>query len=158
MREAALRIFRAGVAAADPFQAVDKALQANPVTAPGKLLVLAVGKAAMRMAKAAVAHLSGAEVIVITNYENAHHVDYAEVFAAGHPVPDEDGAKAARYVITKLQALGRGDQVLALISGGGSSLMPAPPEGISLQDKAEVNRLLLSCGAEIGEMNLIRQQ
>ena len=158
MRDRAMEIFRAGVAAADPFQAVDKALQANPVTAPGKLFVLVVGKAAMRMAQAAVAHVSGAEVIVITNYENAYQVDYAEVFAAGHPVPDEGGAEAARYVITKLQALGQGDQMLALISGGGSALMPAPPKGITLQDKAEVNRLLLSCGADIGEMNLIRQQ
>jgi len=158
MRDRAMEIFKAGVTAADPYQAVNRALQADPVQDAGKLLVLAVGKAAMRMAQAAVAHVSGAEVIVITNYENAHHVDYAEVFAAGHPVPDEGGAKSARYVITKLQALGQGDQVLALISGGGSALMPAPPEGISLQDKAEVNRLLLSCGAEIGEMNLIRQQ
>ncbi len=158
MRDWALEIFKAGVAAADPYQAVDRTLQADPVQEAGKLLVLAVGKAAMRMAQASMAHVSGAEIVVITNYENAKGVDYAEVFAAGHPVPDEGGAKSARYVITKLQALGQGDQVLALISGGGSSLMPAPPEGISLQDKAEVNRLLLSCGAEIGEMNLIRQQ
>ncbi|WP_228408760.1 glycerate kinase type-2 family protein [Profundibacter amoris] len=158
MREAALEIFRAGVAAADPYQAVDKALRANPVAASGKLLVLAVGKAAMRMAQAAMVHSFNAETIVITNYENAQDVDYAKVFAAGHPVPDEGGAKAARHVITKLQALGQGDQVLALISGGGSALMPAPPEGISLQDKAEVNRLLLSCGADIGDMNLVRQQ
>ncbi len=158
MREKAQQIFRAGVAAADPYQAVDRALRADPVQCAGKLLVLAVGKAAMRMAQAAVAHVSGAEVIVITNYENAKEVDFAEVFAAGHPVPDDGGARAARHVITKLQALGRADQVLALISGGGSALLPAPPAGISLQDKAEVNRLLLACGAEIGEMNLIRQQ
>lgn len=158
MRDWALEIFKAGVAAADPYQAVDRTLQADPVQEAGKLLVLAVGKAAMRMAQASMAHVSGAEIVVITNYENAKGVDYAEVFAAGHPVPDEGGAKASHYVITKLQALGQGDQVLALISGGGSALMPAPPEGISLQDKAEVNRLLLSCGAEIGEMNLIRQQ
>jgi hydroxypyruvate reductase len=158
MRDRALEIFKAGVTAADPCQAVDRALQADPVQDAGKLIVLAVGKAAMRMAQAAIGHVSGAEVIVITNYENAQPVDYAEVFAAGHPVPDEGGAKAARHVITKLQALGQGDQVLALISGGGSALMPAPPVGITLQDKADVNRLLLSCGAEIGEMNLIRQQ
>jgi len=158
MRDRALEIFKAGVAAADSYQAVDRALQAAPVQCAGKLLVLAVGKAATRMAQASTAHVSDAEVIVITNYENAKDVDYAKVFAAGHPVPDDGGAKAARHVITKLQALGQGDQVLALISGGGSALMPAPPEGISLQDKAEVNRLLLSCGAEIGEMNLIRQQ
>ena len=158
MRDEAIRIFKAGVAAADPYHAVDRMLRENPVAAGDKLLVLAVGKAAIRMAQAAVAHVAGAEVVVITNYENAQDADYAKVFAAGHPVPDEGGAKAAQYVITKLQALRQRDQVLALISGGGSALMPAPPGGISLQDKAEVNRLLLSCGAEIGEMNLVRQQ
>lgn len=158
MRDRARGIFAAGVAAADPYQAVDRALQAEPVRGAGKLLVLAVGKAAMRMAQAAVAHVSGAEIIVITNYENAQELDFAKVFSAGHPVPDQEGLNAARWVITKLQALERGDQVLALISGGGSALLPAPPVGITLQDKAEVSRQLLSCGADIGDMNLIRQQ
>ncbi len=162
MRNKARAIFDAGVAAADPYQAVAKALDAEPMQAAedgGETFVLAVGKAAMRMTKAAVERVSsGAKVVVITNYENAHPVDYAEVYAAGHPVPDEGGASAARYVITKLQALGAHDRVLALISGGGSALMPAPVEGITLADKAAVNRLLLGCGAAIGEMNMVRQQ
>lgn len=159
MRDQARAIFNAGVAAADPYLAVGKALDADPVQGGDKTLILAVGKAAMRMAAAAVERVCGdVETIVITNYENAHDVDYATVYAAGHPVPDESGAKASRHVITKLKPLGKNDRVLALISGGGSALMPAPVDGIRLADKAEVNRLLLGCGAEIAEMNLVRQQ
>lgn len=159
MRDQARAIFQAGVVAADPYLAVAKALDADPMPEGGKTFILAVGKAAMRMAEAAAERTSGdTEIVVITNCENAHDVDYATVFAAGHPVPDKAGAKAARHVITKLQSLGEHDRVLALISGGGSALMPAPAKGITLEDKAEVNRLLLGCGAEIGEMNLVRQQ
>ncbi len=162
MRNQARAIFDAGVAAADPYLAVVKALDAEPMQAAdegGETFVLAVGKAAMRMAQAAVERVNGAaNVIVITNYENAHPVDYAELYAAGHPVPDERGAKASTYVITKLQTLDANDRVLALISGGGSALMPAPVDGVTLTDKAEVSRLLLGCGAAIGEMNMVRQQ
>jgi len=162
MRNQVRAIFDAGVVAADPYQAVVKALDAEPMQAAGeggKTFVLAVGKAAMRMAKAAVERVSGAtDVLVITNYENAHPFDYAQVYTAGHPVPDEAGAKASMDVITKLQPLGANDRILALISGGGSALMPAPADGITLADKAAVNRLLLGCGAAIGEMNMVRQQ
>ena len=162
MRDQARAMFDAGIAAADPYQAVAKALDARQMLIAGgggKIFVLALGKAAMRMAKAAVERISGGvEVVVITNYENAHTVDHAEVYAAGHPVPDAAGAAAARHVITKLKALGEQDHVLALISGGGSALVPAPCKGITLADKAEVSRLLLGCGADIGEMNLVRQQ
>ncbi|MCK4713315.1 MAG: DUF4147 domain-containing protein [Marinosulfonomonas sp.] len=162
MRAQARAIFDAGVAAADPYQAVAKALDAQPAKptgAGGRTIVLGVGKAAMRMVKAAVERISGdVDAIVITNYENAHPVDYTQVYAAGHPVPDKDGAKAACAVITKLQAASDKDQILALISGGGSALMPAPVDGITLADKAEVSRLLLGSGADIGEMNLVRQQ
>lgn len=161
MRDQALEIFNAGVAAADPYAAVVDALKAQPVLANkgGKIVILAVGKAAMRMAKAASEQISStSDVIVITNYENAKSVDFAQVFASGHPIPDAEGAAAAGHVITKLQSLGENDQLLALISGGGSALMPAPADGITLEDKAEVSRLLLACGADIGEMNMVRQQ
>ena len=160
MRDLALQIFSAGVAAADPFKAVDRALVDKPMgEVKGKTIVIAVGKAAMGMAKAANLRVSGpTETHVITNYENAEQVDFAKVYAAGHPVPDGNGTTAAQAVITILKNATADDQILALISGGGSALLPAPVDGISLQDKAEVSRLLLGCGAEIGQMNLIRQQ
>ncbi len=104
--------------------------------------------------------LSGApvEAIVVTNHENARPLPGATVHAAGHPVPDENGARAAEAVEALLAFASPADRVIALISGGGSALLPAPVAGLTLGDKAEVNRLLLASGFEITEMNLVRQQ
>ena len=151
-RAEVLRIFQAGLRAADPYLAVAGALDEVPEPA----LIVAVGKAARLMAKAALARFAGVKCIVVTNYENATDLDGATVMAAGHPVPDENGALAAKAVIAAL-----GDAqgpVLALISGGGSALLPAPAKGLSLADKAQVNDLLLGSGLDIVAMNLIRQQ
>ncbi len=150
-RTEVLRLFEAGVAAADPYRAVAGALGADKPA-----LIVAVGKAARRMAEAALAAYPGVRAIVVTNYENAKPLAGAEVLASGHPVPDGNGAAAAEAVIAALKAAS--GPVLALISGGGSALLPAPAEGITLAEKAEVNRLLLASGADITEMNLIRQQ
>lgn len=162
MRAKAQEIFAAGVAAADPFQGVTRALQIEPAAVPdagGKTLVIAVGKAALRMTEAALPHVEGPrDVLVITNYENAKELAGAQVFAAGHPVPDAKGKAASDAVLLALGRLGPQDRVLALISGGGSALLPAPVEGVGLDDKAAVNRLLLASGAPIEEMNLVRQQ
>ena len=151
-RAEVLRIFQAGLRAADPYLAVSGALDEVPDPA----LIVAVGKAARLMAKAALARFAGVKCIVVTNYENATDLDGATVMAAGHPVPDENGALAAKAVISAL-ADAQGP-VLALISGGGSALLPAPAEGLSLADKAQVNDLLLGSGLDIVAMNLIRQQ
>lgn len=155
-RARAISIFNAGLAAADPARAVEAALNAAPIR---PVLILAVGKAARVMAQAALAQI-GAPVptIIVTNYENASPLDGAEVYAAGHPIPDENGAKAAARVAQALQNLPADSTVLALISGGGSALLPAPPKGISLADKAALNQLLLGSGAPINVMNLVRQQ
>ena len=151
-RAEALRIFKAGVAAADPAAAVSVTL--SRVSAPR--LIVAVGKAAMRMAEAALVHFPDVRCLVVTNYENAGTLAGAEVFAAGHPVPDENGAKAAQAVI---DAVSDADgPVLALISGGGSALLPAPVEGLTLADKQAVNTALLGAGLDIRAMNLVRQQ
>ena len=152
LRAEALRIFQAGVAAADPFAAV--AARLDDITPPA--LIVAIGKAAMRMAEAALLKYAGTRCLVVTNYENATALDGAEVFAAGHPVPDENGAAAARAVIEALHAAD--GPVLALISGGGSALLPAPAGDLTLADKAAVNALLLGAGLDIRAMNLVRQQ
>lgn len=158
MRAQARAIFDAGVAAADPFAAVAAALAARPLGRDCPVLIAAVGKAAARMTAAALEAAPGASALVVTNYENAAPVPGATVLAAGHPVPDAAGARAAQAVIDALAAAGADTQVLALISGGGSALLPAPVEGVTLDDKAEVSRLLLASGADITAMNLVRQQ
>jgi len=126
----------------------------------GAYILVSVGKAAVPMAKEALRHLSDAPVkaLVVTNYENARDVVGATVIASGHPVPDESGLRAGKAVAEMLSAATADDRVIALISGGGSALLPAPADGVSLEEKAAVNRLLLANGFEITEINLIRQQ
>lgn len=152
MRAKALEIFNAGVAAADPFGAVTAHL--DTVARPA--VIIAVGKAARLMAKAALARFAGVPCLVVTNYENASDLPGATVMAAGHPVPDENGAAAAKAVIAALRDAG--GPVLALISGGGSALLPAPAGQLTLADKAQVNALLLASGLDITSMNMVRQQ
>ncbi|WP_019953988.1 glycerate kinase type-2 family protein [Yoonia vestfoldensis] len=151
-RDLARRIFAAGVMAADPVAAVTRHL--DDIATPA--LTIAVGKAARGMAQAALGRFAGVPTIVVTNYENAQPLDGAQVLAAGHPVPDDNGAEAAKAVIAALQAA-KGP-VLALISGGGSALLPAPAGALTLADKIAVNTLLLGSGLDIRDMNLIRQQ
>lgn len=162
LRDKALAMFRAAVKAADPVSALRAAFADGPPAAPspgGVWIVIAVGKAALPMADTALALLAGAPVraLVVTNYENARPLPGAEVIAAGHPVPDDNGARAGRAVMALLNAAEPADRVIALISGGGSALLPAPAAGLTLDDKIAVNRLLLAHGFEITEINLIRQ-
>ncbi len=154
-------MFLAGVAAADPVRAVDKALTDAPIQAvTGRLILLAIGKAAHGMLQAAmdhVAHNANVTAIAVTNYENHREIAGVQCFAAGHPVPDESGIKAGQAVRALLDGIGAEDHVLALISGGGSALLPGPVEGLSLDDKAAVNQLLLATGADIEQTNIVRQ-
>ncbi len=160
LRAEALRLFQAGLAAADPGAAVRRALTAGmPEPGPGgRVIVIAVGKAAVTMAEAALPLLPNrADVLVVTNYENHRDLRGARVLAAGHPVPDAAGEAAAQEVEALLAGATAEDRVIALISGGGSALLPAPVPGVTLEEKAEVNRLLLAGGFEITEMNAVRQ-
>ncbi len=152
MREQALEIFNAGVAAADPYDAVSKHL--DTIAPPA--LIVAVGKAARLMAKAAMERFADVPCLVVTNYENASDLEGATVMAAGHPVPDENGAAAAQAVMSALR--GADGPILALISGGGLRMLPAPAGNMPLADKAQVNALLLASGLDITAMNMIRQQ
>ncbi|OWJ78939.1 glycerate kinase type-2 family protein [Haematobacter genomosp. 1] len=155
MRDEAFRLFEAGVIAADPESAVLKAL---PDRRPD--LIVALGKAAPGMIRAAVARFGPVPAIVITHRENAEASlpPGVRLFLAGHPVPDEAGLAAGKAVLEAVSALAAGQNLLVLVSGGGSALLPAPPEGVTLADKRKLNSLLLASGADIGEMNLIRQQ
>lgn len=155
-------LFAAACRAADPALALEAALAAHPLPRPdagGHRIVIALGKAALPMARAVMPGLDPADpVLVVTNYENAGTLAGARVIAAGHPVPDDNGAAAACEVEALLDAAGAHDRVVVLVSGGGSALLPAPATGLTLEDKQKVNRLLLANGFEIAEINLVRQQ
>ena len=154
--------FHAGVAAADPAEAVRRSLPEFDMPPT----VIAVGKAALSMAGMARSLLGPLPALVVaTNPENAARTDglppmpEARIFAAAHPIPDQIGLDAAQAVKAALVAASRaGRPGLCLISGGGSALLPAPVVGVSLQDKMAVNAQLLASGADIEVMNLIRQQ
>lgn len=154
MRARAREIFEAGVRAADPGEGVRQALRTRVVTSGGPLI--AVGKAAIAMVKAAIDEgVEASRITVVTNPENAQDVAGADVYAAAHPVPDAVGLAAAEAVEEALRETTH--DVLLLLSGGGSALLPAPAKGLTLQDKIGVSELLLASGAEITEMNLVRQ-
>jgi len=162
LRSELTRLFMAGVAAADPARGVARALAARPLTVPsgGRLIILSIGKAAhgmMEAARAAVPDGVDTRCLAVTNYENDRDVAGVACYAAGHPVPDGNGVIAALAVEKLLREAGQEDVVLALISGGGSALLPAPTEGLTLAEKAEVNRLLLASGADITQTNTLRQ-
>lgn len=161
LRDRAKALFRVACEAADPGIALSRALALHPLPEPGpggRLRIVAIGKAAVPMAEALLARISGPyEALVVTNYENARPVTGAVVHAAGHPVPDENGEKAAIAVEAMLLGARPADRVIALISGGGSALLPAPVSGVTLAEKAEVSRLLLGAGVDIAQLNLVRQ-
>ncbi|WP_416358520.1 glycerate kinase type-2 family protein [Aureimonas phyllosphaerae] len=150
-------MFAAAVGAADPMRVVAPALPEKP---PGRCVVVGAGKSAAVMARAVEAawpdvDLSG---VVVTRYGHAVATDRIEVLEAAHPVPDAASEHAARRIIAAVDGLGPQDLVLALISGGGSSLMVLPADGLSLEHKQHVNRLLLASGLGINEMNAVRRR
>ncbi len=152
-RDGLTDIFMAGVRRADPGPAVLRALEGAEAPA----LILAFGKAGLAMAAAALRVFPGTRCLVVTNRENAGDLPGATVMAGGHPVPDAGSLAAGRALLEAGSGLVAGQTVLALISGGGSALAVAPLPGITLADKAEVSRILLGAGLDIGAMNLVRQ-
>ncbi|WP_298905859.1 DUF4147 domain-containing protein [uncultured Aliiroseovarius sp.] len=162
LRTRAREIFDHAVAAADPALALRKELAARPLPVPsdgGRCILIAIGKAAPAMLTEALHHVRGPRVaLAVTHHENTANLDGATVLRAGHPVPDAAGLAAGQRVMDLLRTAHENDRVIALISGGGSALLPAPLAGISLEDKAALNRLLLGAGLDITQMNLVRQQ
>ncbi len=148
-------LFDAAVAAASPDICVPPNLPAPP---KGRTVVVGAGKAAASMARAVEGRWKGAlEGLVVTRYGHGAPTRHIEVVEAGHPMPDEAGAEAARRILEMVQALGEDDLVLALISGGGSALLSLPAPGIALADKQAVNKALLGSGAPISEINCVRK-
>lgn len=153
MRDRLTEIFKAGVRRADPRAAVSAALPS--VKAPD--LILSVGKAAIAMARPAIVAFPGVPCLIVTNPENAAQVEGADVLLGGHPVPDAGSLTGGRALLDAAHALQAGQHCLVLVSGGGSALAIAPKGDITLDEKAEVSRLLLGAGLDIMAMNLVRQ-
>jgi glycerate 2-kinase len=121
-------------------------------------LVIGAGKASAAMAKAVEDHWPGElSGLVVTRYGYGVPCRHIEIVEAAHPVPDAAGLAAARRILGMVKGLGANDLVLCLISGGGSSLLTLPIEGLTLEDKQAVNRALLRSGASISEMNCVRR-
>ena len=147
--------FRAAVAAADPLRILAPYLPRPPL---GRTFVAAAGKAAASMALAAERNFQGElEGIAITRYGHGLPTRRIRVLEAGHPVPDEAGEAAAREILAKVTALREGDLLLALLSGGGSSLLSLPAPDVSMPDLKQVTRALLRSGATIQEINTVRK-
>ncbi|MBD8066162.1 glycerate kinase [Devosia sp. PTR5] len=150
------KLFREAVAAAQPALAVERHLPDAP---KGRTLVIGAGKASAQMARAFEKAWPGPlEGLVVTRYGYAEPCERIEIVEAAHPVPDAAGFEAARRIRALVSGLGPDDLVVALISGGGSSLLPSPAEGLTLADEQAINQTLLASGATIGVMNLIRNQ
>jgi glycerate 2-kinase len=125
----------------------------------GRVWVVGTGKAAVPMAGAVEAVLGErvAGGLVVTKTGHGGPLARVRVAEAAHPVPDAAGVAGAREVASVLAGAGPDDLVVAVVSGGGSALLPAPVEGVTLAEKQEVTRQLLACGATIGEMNCVRK-
>lgn len=148
-------LFDQAVAAADPMIAVPEHLPPKP---RGRVIVIGAGKASARMAEALEGAWDGPlSGLVITRYGYARPCRQIEIIEAAHPVPDQAGAQGATRMLETVAGLSPDDLVIALVSGGGSALMPLPAGEITLAEKQEVNRALLACGANIGEMNVVRK-
>ncbi|ODN70168.1 glycerate kinase type-2 family protein [Methylobrevis pamukkalensis] len=152
-------LYRTAVDAADPAKIIARHLPERP---KGRTVVVGAGKASAAMAQAFEDAWEAAgnglpEGLVVTRYGYGQPCRSIEIVEAAHPVPDAAGAAAAGRIMDLVQGLGPDDLVVALISGGGSSLLSMPPESVGGEVKRAVNKVLLESGASIHEMNCVRK-
>ena len=170
LRKHALEVFHAALKAVDPVEAVLRYVRVNTDTIQvgehvfafndyDRILVVGAGKAGAPMARA-LEDLLGDRIsdgVVVVKEGHGLPLKHVRIHEASHPVPDERGIKGAEEILAMVNEAGERDLVLCLISGGGSALLVAPADGVTLEDKQEVTRLLLACGADIHEINTIRK-
>ncbi len=149
-------LFDAAVRAADPLEALRPHLPERP---KGRTVVIGAGKGAAQMARAfeTLWH-APVDGVVVTRYGYGCETKNIRVLESSHPVPDAAGVTAAEALFSAVADLGPEDLVVALVCGGGSALLPSPPEGLTLEDEQSLNRALLASGAPISVMNAIRKQ
>jgi hydroxypyruvate reductase len=148
-------LYDAAVAAALPATCLPAHLPGPP---RGRTIVIGAGKAAAAMAQVVEERWRGAiSGIVVTRYGHGAPCRRIEVIEAGHPLPDDAGAEAARRILALVGEAHADDLVLCLLSGGGSALLAAPAPGLTLDDEREITRALLARGATIAEINCVRK-
>jgi hydroxypyruvate reductase len=148
-------LFSAAVAAADPERTIRAHLPKRPKS---RTIVVGAGKGSAQMARALEKAWDGPlEGVVVTRYGYSAPCQRIEILEAAHPVPDEAGLEAARRLLKTVDGLTQDDLVIALVSGGGSALLPAPAGGLTFEDEIAVNKALLASGAPISAMNTVRK-
>ena len=170
LRKQALTIFQAAVKAADPVEAVlrnfrlrDGLLEVGgrgyKLSSYDRIFVIGAGKASAAMAKAVERvlgrHISGG--LINVKYGHTAKLKRIELNECGHPNPDQAGVRGAARIAAIAAQAGERDLVICVISGGASALLPAPAAPITLAEKQAITRLLLNCGADIGEINAVRK-
>jgi glycerate 2-kinase len=148
-------LFNAALAAADSYRAIAPAM---PTEVSGRTVVVGAGKASAAMARAfEMLWLGSLEGLVVTRHGHAVPCERIEIIEASHPIPDAAGQRAAQRILDLASGLGPNDQLVFLVSGGGSALLSLPAPGVTLEDKQAVTRALLRSGATIGEINTVRK-
>jgi len=156
-RDFLIKAFEAALSAASPHTLLPAHLPSPPT---GRTLVAGGGKAAAAMAKVVEdcwpqdAILSG---LVVTRYQHGLPLSRIEVIEASHPLPDGRGEQAAGRMLEEIGQLTADDLLLVLLSGGGSSLLALPVEGVTLKELRAVTKALLASGASIQEINTVRK-
>ena len=170
MRGNAVKIFHKGLQAVEPGSAIKRSCKREGdilfignrkynLSGIENVFVTGAGKATAPMA-AAIEDILGDNItrgIINVKYGHTAKLNRIKLIEAGHPVPDENGEKGAGEILNLVEGAGKNDLVLCLISGGGSALLVLPAEGITLKDKQDTIKILLSCGATIHEINTIRK-
>jgi len=170
LRDSASEIFCASLQAVDPAEAARRHLVCEgghlmvdgasyPLDSIERILLVGAGKASGAMAEAIEGILGDriADGLVTVTYGQSFSTRRVRLQEAGHPIPDDAGQRGAEAILSLLSSAGERDLVIALISGGGSALLPLPVAGVRLGDKQELTRQLLACGATIKEINVIRK-
>jgi hydroxypyruvate reductase len=159
IRQDALAIFDAALKAADP-RAVCRDWAAHSFQAPtGRVFVVGAGKASAAMAQG-LEEVLGSNIaagLINVKYGHIAPLQRIELNECGHPIPDENGVRGARRIAEIAQQATDGDLLICLISGGASALLPYPAGDLTLEEKQEVTRRLLACGANIHEINTVRK-
>ena len=157
LREHADQIIREAIDAVQPDAAVRRALEGRQF--PGKVMLVAAGKAAWQMAKAA-SDFMGSRIdkgVVVTKYDHVlGPIANFDCYEAGHPVPDENSFRGTQAALDLIEDLEAKDTVLFLLSGGGSALFEKPL--IPAAELQDITNQLLACGADIVEINTIRKR